>query len=47
MNSAVAEIALVAGQDRADARLVEDAGRGVEQVGAFDQPAVELRQPVL
>jgi len=37
----VAEIAPVAGEDRTNARLVENAGRRVENVEPFDQGAVE------
>ena len=44
---AVAEVAAVAGQHRADARLVEDAGRRVEHVEPFEQGAVERHQPVV
>src|SRR5262249_3964782 len=38
---AVAEVAPVVGEDRADARLVEDAGRGIDDVAALDEAAVE------
>src|SRR5260370_38599699 len=40
-------MAPVAAEDRADPRLVEDAGRRIEQVRALDQPAVERHQTVV
>src|SRR5579863_187097 len=50
MKSAVtgdpSQVALVASQHRADARLVEDAGFRVEHVQSFDQRAVDRKKPV-
>ena len=43
----VAEVATVARQDRPDARLVEDAGRRVEQVEPFEQGVVERHQTMV
>ena len=44
---AITEIALVAQQDRPDARLVKDAGRGIEDIAALDQGSIERRQAML
>ena len=43
----VAEIAAVAGQDWADAGLVEDAGRSVENIEPFDQGKVEREEAMV
>src|SRR5713101_8521640 len=39
--SPIAQIAPVAGEDRTDARLVEDARLGIDNVVALDQRAIE------
>src|SRR5437764_8092738 len=44
---AITESALVAQQDRPDARLVKDAGRGIEDIAALDQGSIERRQGML
>ena len=43
----IAEVACVAGEDWPDTRLIENAGRTVDQIGAFDQSFIDADEAVV